>query len=65
LLHKTDSPYRGFGELDGLECDLGEFMKQTTWRELIQICADGDVIIACTLSEHELDTKFYAGLGEK
>lgn len=36
----------------------------TTWREEIAATADGDAIIACTLTDEELDAIFNAGYGE-
>ena len=37
--------------------------RMTTWRKLIAECAEGDEIIACTLSEEELDAEFDSGYG--
>ena len=35
-----------------------------TWRELINGALDGDVLIANTLTEEEMDEGFYAGYGD-
>lgn len=35
----------------------------TTWRKEIEKCARGDALIACTLSDTELDVEFDNGFG--
>lgn len=35
----------------------------TTWEKEIEKCANGDKIIACTLSEEELRQEFHRGFG--
>ena len=34
-----------------------------TWRKMIEGCANGDTIIACTISDEELDRNFDDGFG--
>jgi len=37
--------------------------KMATWRKLINEALDGDTLIACTLTEEEMDVEFYDGYG--
>jgi len=38
-------------------------MEKTTWKDLIEYAAQGEPVVACTLSEEEMDREFDRGYG--